>query len=135
MTNSMRLLKLDERVQQMVIDDMLTTGHARALLGIEDPELQVNVATRVFDEKLSVREVEKLVRKIQEKKPEQPKSDPVDDFIYADLEEKMKAAMGTRYRSNRRPKEKERSRSNTTPARIWRESLKPLPKTKERKIS
>lgn len=66
-TNSMRLLKLDERVQQMVIDDMLTTGHARALLGIEDPELQVNVATRVFDEKLSVREVEKLVRKIQEK--------------------------------------------------------------------
>lgn len=53
----------------MVIDDMLTTGHARALLGIEDPELQVNVATRVFDEKLSVREVEKLVRKIQEKKP------------------------------------------------------------------
>lgn len=95
-TNSMRLLKLDERVQQMVIDDMLTTGHARALLGIEDPELQVNVATRVFDEKLSVREVEKLVRKIQEKKPEQPKSDPVDDFIYADLEEKMKAAMGTK---------------------------------------
>ena len=95
-TNSMRLLKLDERVQQMVIDDMLTTGHARALLGIEDPELQVNVATRVFDEKLSVREVEKLVRKIQEKKPEQPKSDPVDDFIYTDLEEKMKAAMGTK---------------------------------------
>ena len=95
-TNSMRLLKLDERVQQMIIDDMLTTGHARALLGIEDPELQVNVATRVFDEKLSVREVEKLVRKIQEKKPEQPKSDPVDDFIYTDLEEKMKAAMGTK---------------------------------------
>ena len=95
-TNSMRLLKLDERVQQMVIDDMLTTGHARALLGIEDPELQVNVATRVFDEKLSVREVEKLVRKIQEKKTEQPKSDPVDDFIYTDLEEKMKAAMGTK---------------------------------------
>lgn len=95
-TNSMRLLKLDERVQQMVIDDMLTTGHARALLGIEDPELQVNVATRVFDEKLSVREVEKLVRKIQEKKTEQPKSAPVDDFIYTDLEEKMKAAMGTK---------------------------------------
>ena len=95
-TNSMRLLKLDERVQQMVIDDILTTGHARALLGIEDPELQVNVATRVFDEKLRVREVEKLVRKIQEKKQEQPKSDPVDDFIYTDLEEKMKAAMGTK---------------------------------------
>lgn len=95
-TNSMRLLKLDERVQQMLIDDMLSTGHARALLGIEDPELQVNVATRVFDEKLSVREVEKLVKKIQENKPEKPKNDPVDDFIYNDLEEKMKAAMGTK---------------------------------------
>ena len=95
-TNSMRLLKLDERVQQMLIDDMLSTGHARALLGIEDPELQVNVATRVFDEKLSVREVEKLVKKIQENKPEKPKNDPVDDFIYTDLEEKMKAAMGTK---------------------------------------
>lgn len=95
-TNSMRLLKLDERVQQMLIDDMLTTGHARALLGIEDPELQVSVATRVFDEKLSVREVEKLVKKIQENKPEKEKVDPVDDFIYTDLEEKMKAAMGTK---------------------------------------
>ena len=95
-TNSMRLLKLDERVQQMLIDDMLSTGHARALLGIEDPELQVNMAARVFDEKLSVREVEKLVKKIQEKKPEKPKNDPVDDFIYNDLEEKMKAAMGTK---------------------------------------
>ena len=95
-TNSMRLLKLDERVQQMLIDDMLSTGHARALLGIEDPELQVNIAARVFDEKLSVREVEKLVKKIQENKPEKPKTDPVDDFIYNDLEEKMKAAMGTK---------------------------------------
>ena len=95
-TNSMRLLKLDERVQQMLIDDMLSTGHARALLGIEDPELQVNIAARVFDEKLSVREVEKLVKKIQENKPEKPKTDPVDDFIYNDLEEKMKAALGTK---------------------------------------
>mgnify|MGYP002649749150 CR=1 FL=1 len=95
-TNSMRLLKLDERVQQMIIDDMISTGHARALLAIEDKEQQYILANKVFDEKLSVREVEKLVRKIQEKKPEQPKSDPVEDFIYTDLEEKMKAAMGTK---------------------------------------
>ncbi len=95
-TNSMRLLKLDERVQQMVIDDMLTTGHARALLGIEDPELQVTLATRVFDEKLSVREVEKLVKKMQEEKPEKEDTTPQNDFIYHDLEEKMKAAMGTK---------------------------------------
>ena len=92
-TNSMRLLKLDNRVQQMVIDDMLSTGHARALLGIEDPELQ---AAKVFDEKLSVREVEKLVKNIQIGKTEKKKEQPVHDFIYQDLEEKMKAAVGTK---------------------------------------
>ena len=69
-TNSMRLLKLDERVQQMVIDDKLSTGHARALLGIEEPDLQFAMATNVFDEKLSVREVEKLVKKVQQGKQE-----------------------------------------------------------------
>ena len=95
-TNSMRLLKLDERVQQMLIDDMLSTGHARALLAIEDPEQQVQIATKVFDEKLSVREVEKLVKKLQETKPEIKKEEPADGFIYQDLEEKMKTAMGTK---------------------------------------
>ena len=95
-TNSMRLLKLDERVQQMVIDDMLSTGHARALLGIEDPELQYSTAVKVFDEKLSVREVEKLVKKMQQGKTEKKKEETVHDFIYTDLEEKMKAAVGTK---------------------------------------
>ena len=95
-TNSMRLLKLDSRVQQMVIDDMLSTGHARALLGIEDPELQASTAAKVFDEKLSVREVEKLVKNIQNGKTEKKKEQPVHDFIYQDLEEKMKAAVGTK---------------------------------------
>ena len=60
----MRLLKLNENVQQMVIDEMITTGHARALLGIENEELQYQTAQKIFDEKLSVRETEKLVRKI-----------------------------------------------------------------------
>ena len=95
-TNSMRLLKLDERVQQMVIDDMLSTGHARALLGIDDPELQFTTATKVFDEKLSVREVEKLVKKIQQGKTEKKREEPVHDFIYTDLEKKMKEAVGTK---------------------------------------
>jgi ParB family chromosome partitioning protein len=95
-TNSMRLLKLDERVQQMVIDDMLSTGHARALLGIEDPELQATTAARVFDEKLSVREVEKLVKEIQKGKPEKKKEETVHDYIYAELEERMKAAVGSK---------------------------------------
>ncbi len=103
-TNSMRLLKLDERVQQMVIDDMLTTGHARALLGIEDPELQVNTAARVFDEKLSVREVEKIVKDIQKGKTEKKKEKVVQDFIYTDLEEKMKSVIGSKVSINQKPK-------------------------------
>lgn len=103
-TNSMRLLKLDERVQQMVIDDMLTTGHARALLGIEDPELQVTTAARVFDEKLSVREVEKIVKDIQKGKTEKKKEKVVQDFIYTDLEEKMKSVIGSKISINQKPK-------------------------------
>ena len=66
-TNAMRLLKLDEKVQQMVIDEMLTTGHARALLAVEDQEAQYMVAQKIFDEKLSVRETEKLIKKILRK--------------------------------------------------------------------
>ena len=61
-TNSMRLLKLCDEVQQMIIDDMITTGHARALISIEDKEQQYTIAQKIFDEKLSVRDVEKLVK-------------------------------------------------------------------------
>lgn len=64
-TNSMRLLKLDERVQQMVIDELISTGHARALLAITDNEIQYTLAQQIFDEKLSVRETEKLIKKMQ----------------------------------------------------------------------
>ena len=63
-TNSMRLLKLDDRVQQMVVDEMLTTGHVRTLLALENKELQYNTAMKIFDEKLSVRETERLVKEI-----------------------------------------------------------------------
>lgn len=97
-TNSMRLLKLDERVQQMVIDDLISTGHARALLGIADNEQQYVLAQQIFDEKLSVRETEKLVKKLQKQKPEKPKQ-PVDDSMsvfYEDMEQKLKAIMGTK---------------------------------------
>ena len=59
----MRLLKLSDKVQQMIIDDMISTGHARALLAIDDPELQYTLANKIFDEKLSVRETEKLVKR------------------------------------------------------------------------
>lgn len=96
-TNSMRLLKLDERVQQMLIDDMITTGHARALLSVEDGELQWKLASRIFDEKLSVRDVEKLMKELQkEKKEPEKKQDTAYDLIYKDMEEKMKAILGTK---------------------------------------
>ena len=97
-TNSVRLLKLDRRVQQMVIDEMISTGHARCLISIEDQELQHQLALRIFDEKLSVRETEKLVRKLLQgddtsKKKEK---DPVLSAIYADLADQMKRIFGTK---------------------------------------
>ena len=101
-TNSIRLLKLDERVQQMLIDDMISSGHARALLALEDKEEQYAAATQVFDEKLSVRETEKLIREWNKPKPEKKKVKKENDFIYHDLEEKMKGIMGTKVSVNRK---------------------------------
>lgn len=96
-TNSMRLLKLDERVQKMVVDEMITTGHARALLAIEDGEYQHTIAMKVFDEKLSVRETEKLVKNLQKPKKETNKQvDMQLDIIYQQLEEKIKSIVGTK---------------------------------------
>lgn len=97
-TNSMRLLKLSDEVQQMLIDDMISTGHARTLLAIEDAEEQYNMAQKIFDEKLSVRDVEKLVKNLH--KPEKPAKKKVDDrtmeTIYLDIEEKLKARLSTK---------------------------------------
>ena len=95
-TNSVRLLKLTDEVQQMVIDEMISTGHARALLAIEDPTLQYTTALKIFDEKLSVRDVEKLVKNLN--KPQKPKkvSDETMKLIYQDIEEKLKKRLGTK---------------------------------------
>lgn len=110
-TNSMRLLKLNDQVQQMVIDDMITTGHARALLGIDDSEKQYIIAQKIFDEKLSVRETEKLVKKLQQEKDnlveKQPVTiDPKMDAILRDLEEKMKVILGTKVAINQKDNSK-----------------------------
>ena len=95
-TNSMRLLKLDGRVQQMIIDDMISTGHARALLAIDDPEQQYALANRIFDEKLSVRETEKLIKEIKNPKKQKEKKIIENAFIYEDIEDKMKQVLGTK---------------------------------------
>ncbi len=96
-TNSMRLLKLDERVQQMIIDDMIASGHARALIPIEDGEKQYNIACKIFDEKLSVRETEKLVKNILSEKPDKEVAvTQEDDFIFRNLEDKIRTIVGTK---------------------------------------
>lgn len=107
-TNSMRLLKLDERIQQMLIDEMLTTGHARALLSIENKELQYSTAVKVFDEKLSVRETEKLVKEVLNpaKKEKPQEKDRAQDLIYEQLEEKIKGIIGSKVAIHRKTKDK-----------------------------
>ena len=94
-TNSLRLLKLDERVQEMVMEGKLSNGHARAIIGIEDGDQQYQVAQKIFDEQMSVRETEKLMKNLN--RPEKPeKQKPQNDFVYRDIEEKMNKIMGTK---------------------------------------
>ena len=96
--NSMRLLKLCDEVQQMVIDEMISTGHARAILSIENPEEQYVIAQRIFDEKLSVRDVEKLVKNLGKPKVEKIKSEKIQslEYIYRDTAARMKEIYGTK---------------------------------------
>lgn len=105
-TNSMRLLKLADEVQQMIIDEMLTSGHARALIPIEDKDKQIELANRVFDEKLSVRETERLVKGVLVPKPEKKKDDPQEQLIYRDLENRLKDKIGSNVSINRKNKNK-----------------------------
>ncbi|MCH5249013.1 MAG: ParB/RepB/Spo0J family partition protein [Lachnospiraceae bacterium] len=97
-TNSMRLLKLCDEVQQMIINDEISTGHARALITIEDQKQQYEIAQKIFNDKLSVRDVEKLVKNLN--KPEKPKKKAAEDssldVVYQDVEEKLKRTLGTK---------------------------------------
>ena len=109
-TNSMRLLKLCPSVQEMLIEEMISSGHARALIPIEDPIQQDLIAHKVFDEKLSVRETENLVRKILKEEPkqntEEKKKNDNFDLFYRDLEEKIKSVMGTKVSIQKKSKKK-----------------------------
>ena len=98
-TNSMRLLKLCDDVQQMVIEGMISTGHARALISIEDPEQQYNIAQQIFDEKLSVRDVEKLVKNLNKPAKVSSKKETIDkslEVVYQDIEENLKQKLSTK---------------------------------------
>lgn len=104
-TNALRLLKLDQRVREMLIEDKIKSGHARALLGIEDGDLQYETAMKIFDEKFSVRETEKLVKKILngDNKREEKNSEEDEQLkiVYAGYEEKLKSIIGTKVHINR----------------------------------
>lgn len=105
-TNSMRLLKLDPHVQQMLIDEMITSGHARALLGLTDAELQYTAALKVFDEKLSVRETEKLIKVLLTPKPEKKEKNQQMNLVLQQAEERMKSIMGTKVSIHQKNKQK-----------------------------
>lgn len=111
-TNSLRLLKLDERVRRMVIEEKLKSGHARTLIPIEDGNLQYELAQKIFDEKLSVRETEKLVKSILNgktaKKQNKKEINPQEEIIYKKYEENLKMTFGTKVNINRKSKDKGR---------------------------
>lgn len=108
-TNSLRLLRLDDKIQQMIIDELISTGHARALLAIEDKEAQYHLANQIFDDKLSVREVEKIIKQMKNPKKAKKVEKTADKdlgVIYKSLEETLKNVMGTKVRINEKSKGK-----------------------------
>lgn len=109
-TNSLRLLKLDPRVREMIIEDKIKSGHARALLSITDPEEQYRLAVMIFDNSMSVRETEKMVKKylVDKDKPAKKvkEKDTQTELIYKDYEEKLKTVIGTKVNINNKGKGK-----------------------------
>lgn len=102
-TNSLRLLKLDDRILNMLIEETISSGHARTLLGITDPDQQYETALRIIENNLSVRETEKLVKSINNPVVKKTvKKELKNDFIYRDLEEQLKQKIGTKVTINRK---------------------------------
>ncbi|MGP1611932.1 MAG: ParB/RepB/Spo0J family partition protein [Catonella sp.] len=95
-TNALRLLKLDDKVKAMLAEGMITTGHARALLTLEDKSKQHMLAVKIFDEKLSVREIEKLVRQIMEETKPKKEDKSSEKLIYKQLEDSLKGILGSK---------------------------------------
>ena len=111
-TNAMRLLKLDEEIQNLLIKGAISSGHARAILSLEDKQLQKKAAKEVLDKRLSVRETEKLAKRLArasaEKNERNEKKDDALALIFQDLEERMKTIMGTKVSIHNKDKNKGR---------------------------
>ena len=95
-TNALRLLKLDDKVKAMLAEGLISTGHARALLAVEDKNKQQILAVKIFDEKLSVRETEKLVKQVLENKEPKKEEKSSEKLIYKKLEDSLKSIIGSK---------------------------------------
>lgn len=102
-TNTLRLLNLDKRVQQMIVDEMISSGHARTLLSIPDKNIQYEIAMKIFDEKLSVRETEKYIKNYNKPKSKVKKEINMEIVeIYKKLENDIKEILGTKVTINKK---------------------------------
>ena len=101
----MRLLKLDERVQQMVVDEKIFHRPCESPSGRGGQEQQYNLANKIFDEKLSVRETERLMKNLQKREKKTKKDQKTEnEFIYKGIEEKIKMILGTKVTVNHKKK-------------------------------
>lgn len=109
-TNALRLLKLNEAVQDMLMEGKITNGHAKAILGLDDKDQQLEVAQKVVDEQLSVRDTEKYIKNLLDKKDEVAVAKPVlqNKMLYETLETRMKSRMGTKVQIKRKSEDKGR---------------------------
>ena len=105
-TNSMRLLKLSEKVQDMIVEEMTSSGRGRALLALNDKKMQEELANRIFDEKLSVRETEQIVKALNNPKEKKQKEEYSDNFVYEKIENEFKEIIGTNVSIKRKSQDK-----------------------------
>lgn len=101
-TNSLRLLKLDDQVLNMLVEETISSGHARTLLALDDPEQQLSVAEKIVKDRLSVRDTEKLVKNLNQPAKKTKKKQLKNDFVYRDMEEQLKRTIGTKVKINRK---------------------------------
>ena len=107
-TNALRLLKLNDEVQKMLAEGLITEGHAKVLLSLSDGEGQLELANRIMDEGLSVRETEKIVRALQNKKAPKEEKELSNQSLYHEYEEKLRNRIGTKVRIQRKAEDKGR---------------------------
>ncbi|GAA0178219.1 ParB/RepB/Spo0J family partition protein [Clostridium sediminicola] len=95
-TNTMRLLNLDERVKEYIIEEIISEGHGRALLGIEDNDIQYKMSQKIIDERLSVRQVEILIKQLKKNEVENKKPKDEVNIYYNDLKDKLESLFDTK---------------------------------------